>query len=107
MSKRTQTVCQLSSAATHRECKERLRVEETLYVCACLVHQVTGMCLCGQQCSEQQDLAEIFLWREAIASRDLTKWKENKSLKQDILRGKRNGMQTQERSPKTDSLCLP
>lgn len=46
------------------------------------------MCLCGQQCSEQQDLAEIFLWREAIASRDLTEWKENKSLKQDILRGK-------------------
>lgn len=88
MSKHTQTVCQLSSAVTHRECKERLRVEETLYVCACLVHQVTGMCLCGQQCSEQQDLAEIFLWREAIASRDLTEWKENKSLKQDILRGK-------------------
>lgn len=57
-------------------------------MCACLVHQVTGMCLCGQQCSEQQDLAEIFLWREAITSRDLTKWKENKSLKQDILRGK-------------------
>lgn len=36
-------------------------------VCVCvrvseyLVHQVTGMCLCGQQCSEQWDAAEIFL----------------------------------------------
>lgn len=35
--------------------------EERKCVCVCLVHQVTGMCLCGQQRIDQQDVDEIFL----------------------------------------------